>query len=246
MIFEICVDSVQGALAAQAAGAQRIELCANLVEGGTTPSVGMIKLTRLSTSLAVNVIIRPRGGDFCYTGLELETMRQDIQAAKLAGADGVVFGLLNTDGSVDLEKTRRLVDLSRPLNVTFHRAFDLCHDPYQALEALCGLGITRLLTSGQKPSAMEGAGCIASLQQQSAGRIIIMAGGGINAENIVSLVAQTGISEVHFASRKIMESPMNFRNLDVHMGKAYQPDEYVYKETDQASVQNIIRQITKH
>ncbi|MEI7846082.1 MAG: copper homeostasis protein CutC [Chloroflexota bacterium] len=244
MIFEVCVDSVEGALAAQAAGAERIELCANLVEGGTTPSQGMLELARRSVSLAINVIIRPRGGDFCYSGLELETMRLDILAAKEAGANGIVLGLLNPDGSIDRERTQRLVKTARPLSVTFHRAFDLCRDPAEALETLCELGIERVLTSGQKPSALEGAACIAALQQQAAGRIIILAGGGVNAENIATLVAQTGVNEVHFAARKTLDSPMRFRNTNCFMGKTYQPDEYIRKETDLTSIEKVIRAAT--
>src|SRR5512146_3272836 len=150
MIYEVCVDSVEGAVAAQQGGAQRVELCDNLVEGGTTPSLGMIRLTRQHIAIALNVIIRPRGGDFFYSPLEFEVMRQDILAAKEAGADGVVIGLLLPDGRVDVERTRALAALARPLSVTFHRAIDLCRDPAEALEELAGLGVDRILTSGRR------------------------------------------------------------------------------------------------
>lgn len=241
MIFEVCVDSVEGALAAQAAGAQRIELCDNLVEGGTTPSLGMIQLACQSVSIDVNVIIRPRGGDFCYSKLEVEVMHRDILAARDAGASGVVIGLLNPDGSVDAEKTRALVETARPMSVTFHRAFDLCRNPHEALEAICGLGIERILTSGQMPTALQGAACIASLVQKAAGRTIILAGGGINAGNIAAILAQTRVKEAHFAARKKVDSPMIFRNRHVFMGKAYEPDEYIRKETNVESIEKIIR-----
>ena len=241
MIFEVCVDSVEGALAAQAAGAQRIELCDNLVEGGTTPSLGMLQLVRESLTIDVNVIIRPRGGDFCYSGLELEVMRRDILAVRQAGANGVVLGLLKPDGSVDLENTRLLVAAARPMSITFHRAFDLCREPAKALEALCGLGIERILTSGQKNTALAGLDCISALVRQAAGRVIILAGGGINEHNVGSILAHSGVSEIHFAARKTMPSPMTFHNPGCFMGKAYEPDEYVRKETQTDLIQNIIR-----
>jgi len=240
MIFEVCVDSIDGALAAQAAGAQRIELCSNLVEGGTTPSLGMIESARHHISININIIIRPRGGDFVYTDTELEVMRRDIIAAKAVGVNGVVMGLLLPDGSIDVKKTHDLIEEARPMRVTFHRAFDLCYDPAEALEAVCSLGIDRILTSGQKNTAVAGCECIASLVQQSAGRVIIMAGGGINARNVAGIIAKTGIREVHFAARKTINSLMTFRNPGVFMGKAYEPDEYIRKETDVEEIRKII------
>jgi copper homeostasis protein len=240
MIFEVCVDTVAGALAAQAAGAQRIELCDNLVEGGTTPSLGMLQLARRLVTMEINVLIRPRGGDFCYSELEMEVMRLDILAAKSAGANGVVLGLLRPDGCVDEERTAELVALARPMSVSFHRAFDLARDPHEALEAVCQLGIERILTSGQKPSALEGAACIARLVEQAGKRVIILAGGGINETNIVELAAITGVQEVHFAARTALDSPMLFRNTICWMGKPYQPDEYTRKETDPQRIRGII------
>lgn len=241
MIFEVCVDAVEGALAAQAAGAQRIELCDNLVEGGTTPSLGMLQVSRKSVAIDINVIIRPRGGDFCYSDLELEVMLRDILVAREAGASGVVIGLLNPDGGVDLERTRQLVAAARPMSVTFHRAFDLARNAAQALEDICSLGIERILTSGQKPTALEGVERIASLVRQADGRVIILAGGGINETNVAEIVAQTGVTEVHFAARKTVASPMTFKNLNCFMGKAYQPDEYIRKETDLECIQKILK-----
>ena len=240
MLFEICIDSVEGALAAQAAGAQRVELCDNLVEGGTTPSIGMLQMVRESVGIAVNVLIRPRGGDFCYSELELEVMRRDILAAKQAGADGVVLGVLQPDGRVDAERTRALAAAARPLSVTFHRAFDLCRDPAEALETLCGLGIERLLTSGQRNSALEGVECIASLVKQSAGRIVILAGGGVNAQTLPAILAGSGVSEVHFSARKSVESPMQYRNPGTFMGKAYSPDEYIRKQTEAGLIRQVM------
>jgi copper homeostasis protein len=240
MIYEICIDSVEGAIAAEQGGAQRVELCDNLVEGGTTPSLGTIRLARQSVSIAINVIIRPRGGDFCYSPIEYEVMRQDVLAAREAGADGVVIGLLLPDGRVDAGRTRALVELVDPLPVTFHRAIDLCRDSREALETLAGMGISRVLTSGRKPTALEGGDCIAGLVRQAAGRVIVMAGGGINAENVQAVVAATGVSEVHFSARETIPSPMTYRSLDCVMGKAYTPDEYNRKVTTAERVRAVV------
>ena len=240
MIFEVCIDSVEAAIASQQAGAQRVELCANLVEGGTTPSLGMIRLARQRVSITMQVIIRPRGGDFYYSPLEFEVMRQDILAAKEAGADGVVIGLLLLNGNVDVERTRALVELARPLSVTFHRAIDLCRDSSEALETLAGIGVERVLTSGRQVTALEGAQCIAGLVRQSAGRVAVMAGGGITAENLPALLAATGVSEVHFSAREMFSSPMYYRSLDCVMGKAYAPNEYIRKVTTIERVRQVV------
>jgi len=240
LIYEICIDSVDGAVAAQQGGAQRVELCDNLVEGGTTPSIGTIRLARSQISIGLNVIIRPRGGDFCYTPLEFETMRQDILAAREAGADGVVIGILLPDGRVDSERTHALVALARPLSVTFHRAIDVCRDPFEALEDLAATGVNRILTSGAQPDAPRGAETIAGLVRQSAGRVVIMPGGGVTAENLPALVAATGVREVHFSTRDLLESPMTFRREGVYMGSAYTPDEYRRKVTQAGLVRQAI------
>ena len=240
MIYDVCVDSVEGVLAAEQGGAPRVELCADLVEGGVTPSLGMMRVVRQQVKLAVNVLLRPRGGDFLYTELEYEVMRQDIQAAKEAGMDGVVIGLLLPDGRVDAERTRALVELSRPLSVTFHRAIDLCRDAEEALDTLIELGVDRVLTSGLRPSAAEGAECIARLVRRAEGRVPVMAGGGVSADNLTGLLAETGVSEVHFSARVELGSAMQFRNPGCFMGKAYQPDEYSRRVTDAERVRQVI------
>ena len=242
MIFEICVDSVSGAMAAQAAGAQRVELCDNLVEGGTTPSLGMIQTTRQNVSIEINVLIRPRGGDFCYSDLEMKVIRRDILFAREVGADGVALGVLKTDGRVDLERTRSLIEAARPMNVTFHRAFDLSRDPFEALEDICSLGIERILTSGQKHSAMSGVECLFKLVQQAAGRTIILAGGGINCENVGEILLKTGVQEIHFSARKSVPSCMDYLKPGLFMGKAYQPDEYILKETDVELIRKVLKE----
>ena len=240
MIYEICIDSVEGVVAAAQAGAQRVELCDNLVEGGTTPSCGMIKTACRAAKIAVNVIIRPRGGDFCYSDFEYEVMQQDILACKELGANGVVLGLLSPDGQIDRERTHRLVELARPLSVTFHRAFDMCIDADRALQDLIDLGVDRLLTSGQKVDALKGAACIARLVQQAGEKIVVMAGGGVNENTLPLIVAATGVKEVHFAARIEKTSPMQFKNQQAFMGKAYQPDEYLQKITDVEKIRRII------
>ncbi|MCE1255661.1 MAG: copper homeostasis protein CutC [Anaerolineae bacterium] len=240
MIFEICTDSVEGVIAAGNGGAQRVELCDNLVEGGTTPSYGMIRTACQVARVQVNVIIRPRGGDFCYSDYEFEVMRQDILNCKALGVNGVVFGILKPDGKIDLERTQALVNLARPMSVTFHRAFDLCIDPVTALEDLIKSGVDRLLTSGQQADVLQGAACIKTLVQQAGERFVIMAGGGVNAETLPEIVSITGVKEVHFAARIEKQSPMQFKNQHVFMGKAYQPNEYIQKETDAEKIRKVI------
>lgn len=240
LTYEICIDSADGAVASQQGGAQRVELCDDLVEGGTTPSIGTVRLARRNITIGLNVIIRPRGGDFCYTPLEFEVMAEDIRACKDAGADGVVIGLLLPDGRVDVERTALLVELARPMSVTFHRAIDLCRDSVEALEDLTRLRVDRILTSGRQPTALQGASCIAGMVRQAAGRIVVMAGGGITAANVAEVVRLTGVNEVHFSARATLESPMAFRLPGVYMGKAYSPDEYSRRVTDAALVRRVV------
>jgi len=185
---EVVVDSVASASAAERGGAVRVELCGSLIEGGITPSAGLIELTRAAVSIGIFVMIRPRGGDFNYDADEFELMQRDIGVARRLGADGVVFGLLNRDGTVDIESTRKLVDMARPLAVTFHRAFDMTPDLFQALEDICKAGVDRLLTSGGAQTAPQGSDMIARLVQRAGGRIAIMPGSGIKPENARSLV----------------------------------------------------------
>jgi copper homeostasis protein len=240
MRVEICVDSVTGAIAAERGGADRVELCDNLLEGGTTPSAGVIKVARRSLKIGLQVIIRPRGGDFLYGADELEVMREDIRMAKELGADGVVVGCLTTRGDIDVVQTGELVGLARPMNVTFHRAFDMCRDAQKGLEDLIALGVDRVLTSGQEASCLEGLELIAALQQQAAGRIIVMPGGGITPRNIKRIVVGTGVSEVHLSARQAVESAMSFRNSRVFMGGTLRPPEFSWKSTDENAVRDVV------
>ena len=189
--FEICANSVESCLAAQEGGANRVELCAGIPEGGTTPSYGEIKIARkLLHQTKLHVIIRPRGGDFLYTPLEIERMEEDIRLCRELGVDGVVIGCLTEDGEVDMEANRRLVELAKggneqkPMSVTFHRAFDRAANPQKALEDIISLGCDRILTSGQQPKAVEGVALLAELKKIAAGRIILLAGCGVNEDNI--------------------------------------------------------------
>ena len=221
--FEICANSVASCIAAQDGGADRVELCAGIPEGGTTPSVGMIRCARESISIGLNVIIRPRGGDFLYSESEIREMVYDIKAAKGLGVDGLVFGCLCPDGSVDMENMRLLMEAAGDTPVTFHRAFDHTSDPLKALEDIIELGCARILTSGCRPTASEGAPLLAQLVEKAGDRIIIMPGCGVNEGNIAETARLSGAREFHFSAREPVESGMTFRNQDVVMGSEEDP-----------------------
>ncbi len=195
--LEICVDSLESAIAAQAGGASRIELCGDLSAEGTTPSAGMIALARRELQIVLHVMIRPRGGDFCYSDLEFEAMENDVVVAKRLGADGVVFGLLTPERHVDVQRTKILVDLARPMKMTFHRAFDIVAEPLSALDTIMSLGIERILSSGQKPTAMEGLPLLRKLVAAGNGKVSIMPASGITLNNIQTILHESGATEVH-------------------------------------------------
>jgi copper homeostasis protein len=232
ILLEAVVDSVEAAIAAQEGGADRVELCANLLEGGTTPSAGAIQLTRQRLDIDVNVMIRPRGGDFCYSDVEFEVMKLNVELAKQMGTNGVVFGILRADGSVDRERAGVLVELARPLSVTFHRAFDMSRDPFEALEDLIELRIDRILTSGQENAVLEGLDLITELVRKAGGRIIVMPGAGITERNIKKIVEQSGAREVHVYAPVNVESRMRYRNTRCFMGGELRPPEFSLLVTD--------------
>lgn len=245
--FEICANSVESCLAAQEGGADRVELCAGIPEGGTTPSYGEIKLARkLLTKTKLHVIIRPRGGDFLYTPLELERMEEDIRICRELGVDGVVFGCLTEEGEIDREANRRLVELARPMSVTFHRAFDRTADPMKALEDIISLGCNRILTSGQQPKAIDGISLLAQLEKKlkeyPQPPIQLLAGSGVNEENIRQIFDATGIHEYHFSARVNVVSKMKHYNHEVYMG-AKGADESYSLVTSAEKVRNTIKQL---
>jgi len=237
--IEACVNSVQSAIEAQRGGALRVELCDNLYDGGTTPSSGAIEAARKYLDIALNVIIRPRGADFLYSDIEFETMKSDIVRSKELGADGVVFGFLDADGAVNKEQTQEMVELAGPMSTTFHRAFDMTRDPFEAIEDLAGVGVDRILTSGQRPSAMEGIELLADLVEKAADRIVIMPGVGIDETNIETLVKKTKAREFHVLSEKMVTSLMRYKNEKVFMGSTPDPSEYETPVTDHEGIRAI-------
>ena len=244
MIYELCVDTVGGVRAANAAGADRVELCADLLEGGITPSRGMIRRARTITGIAVNVMIRPRGGDFLFDDDEFVTMQSDIETAKAEGADGVVIGLLTAAGEVDVARTRELISLARPLSVTFHRAFDMTHEPFRAIETLVGLGVDRVLTSGQEATVIEGLPLIVDLIERAGNRIVVMPGGGITSRNVNRIVAAAKPREIHFAALEPAVSGMRFRRSHVFMGGELRPPEYDRLDTSAASIRSVMAKMS--
>ena len=242
-ILEICAGSVESAIAARDGGAARIELCAALEIGGTTPSAGLIAEARKIEGIVLNVIIRPRGGDFLYNEHEAACMEQDIRTCRQLGADGVVIGALTADGDIDTALCKRLIDAAKGMSITFHRAFDMCRDPKRALEELIAIGCDRVLTSGQAATADAGLPLLKELVQQAAGRISIMPGCGVNSGNAARILQATGAAEIHASARKSVGSGMLFRHSGVSMGTPGS-DEYERKETDANEVELIVRSIS--
>ena len=232
--IEICANSVESAIEAQRGGAYRVELCAGIPEGGTTPSYGEIKMARELLSIRLHVIIRPRGGDFLYTPLEQSIMLHDIDMARQLGADGVVFGCLTPDGDIDLPLMERLMKASEGMS------FDMCRNPRKALEKIIALGCDRILTSGQQATAEKGISLLKELNVQADGRIIIMPGCGVNSDNIRKIAEETGASEFHFSGRSSIESKMNYRNPAVSMGGTVKIEEYSREITDHTKVEKAI------
>ena len=210
IILEVAVFSVEAALAAIHAGADRIEFCENPNEGGTTPSYGSLKTLKDLTQIPVFPIIRPRGGDFLYTHSEFECIKADLQLVKELGFPGAVIGLLNADGSIDINRTKELVDLAAPMEITFHRAFDRCKDPIKGLEAIIETGCKRILTSGQVPNVGDGLSLVKQLVDHAAGRIIILPGSGVRSNNCKNILQTTGAKEIHSSARKAIPSQMQF------------------------------------
>ncbi len=240
MLFEICLDSVAGVRAAKAALANRVELCANLLEGGTTPSRGLIREARKISGIGLNVMIRPRGGDFLFDDDEFAIMKCDIETAKTEGADAVVIGLLMADGTIDVKRCKVLIALARPMQVTFHRAFDMTPDPFAALETLIELGVERVLTSGQEVTVLEGLPLISELIKRAGNRIIVMPGGGITQRNVDRIVSAASPREIHFAALEMAAGGMQFRREHVFMGGELRPPEYDRLVTSAGTLRSVM------
>lgn len=245
-VLEVCCGSAHFAVTAAEAGADRLELCDNLVEGGTTPSAGSIQLVMERVAVPIMVMIRPRGGDFLYSEIEFEVMLRDIAVAKNLGVHGVVFGVLSADGRIDRERTARLVDAARPLAVTFHRAFDVSRDPMESLDVLVSLGVDRILTSAQQATVVEDLPLLSRLVDVAGGGLTILPGGGIRADNVGQVLTVPGVREVHIGASRRVPSDMVYRAPGVSMGEAYQPDEYMREEADTDRIRQVSAALSAH
>ena len=217
-LLECCVDSVESAISAQAGGADRLELCSNLIIGGTTPTLALFEEVKRNCSLPVHILIRPRFGDFLYSDYEANVIAEEIRAFRDAGADGVVIGSLNSNGSLNTEQMRRFISCAGEMSVTLHRAFDMCKDPFLCLEQAIDLGVNTILTSGQAPDCLSGMDMLQKLVSAADGKIQILAGSGINASAVKSLLENTTLTQFHMSGKMVMESSMAYRNSEVFMG----------------------------
>jgi len=241
MLIEIAVFNLESAVAAQAAGAHRIELCSAPAEGGLTPSAATMRLARKYVKIPIHVMIRPREGDFCYSVKEFECMLLDIAAAKVAGMEGIVAGILNPDGTVDQQRISILVDAAAPMNVTFHRAFDMTRDQDEALEAIIDSGCSRILTSGGQQTAPQGIEKLASLIKKAENRITIMPGSGINHENIKYIAETTNAKEIHLSARTFIPGKMNFKQPLVTIGGTVTIPDYDLQLPDENKIREIVK-----
>jgi copper homeostasis protein len=240
VLVEACVDSVASSVAAERGGAQRLELCDALFDGGTTPSAGMISACKDAVAIPIFVIIRPRGGGFVYSDEEQDVMRRDVVAARKLGADGVVIGGLRDDGNVDLELVKSLIDVAEDLSVTFHRAFDFTPDLPASLDALADAGVNRILTSGGASTAAEGAVVIRDLVRQAGSRLIVIAGGGIRENNVRELVSVSGVGEVHVRLTRLMHRGESPAGRELRIRKQLPNDDLAWEETDEDRVRSFI------
>jgi len=243
-MLEVCADSVESAAAAVHGGAKRLEVCANLVIGGTTPGVSQFKQMRKICEIPLNVLLRPRYGDFLYTEAEFTMLLEDTAMFRELGADGVVVGCLNADGTLDLERMKKLREAAGDMHMTLHRAFDVCRDPEETLEQAVDIGVDTILTSGHKDSCMAGIGLLKQLTKQAAGRIHILAGGGVTPENIGTLAKETGTDSFHMSGKKIIESGMQYRNNEVNMGIPG-IGEYEIFRTDEEKIAKAVCELNK-
>lgn len=237
--IEVCAFSLESCLAAEKGGANRIELCGSMYEGGTTPSAGLIQVAKQRVNIEIHAMIRPRGGDFCYSNDEISIMQADIRMAKELGCEGVVLGILQPNGQVNITQTRALVTLAKPMQITFHRAIDMTPDYLKALEDVIETGCDRILTSGQKNTAIEGVENIKELVRQANGRIEIMAGSGVNADN-AQMLTHTGVNALHLTGKSIRDSEMIYRKEGIAMGGLSEVPEYEIVYTDFEKIRAVV------
>lgn len=239
-IIEICLESVESVIAAEKGGADRVELCSDLFEGGLTPTIGTVKTALRKSNIKINAMIRPRGGDFCYSDEEFEVMKEDIRAFKETGINGIVFGILTPEGDVDVKRSKEIIELARPLAVTFHRAFDMTRDPYKSLEELIELGVDRVLTSGQEATVPEGADLLEELVQIAGDRIIVMPGCGITERNFPKLRDKIKAKEYHIYLPYETTSKMKFHPGHIYMGGLLRQSEFTITHTSSSRVSDVI------
>lgn len=237
--IEIVVYNIESALRAQEGEADRIELCDNPGEGGTTPSYGIIESVRQNVSMDVFVMIRPRGGDFHYSNYEFHAMKRDISQCQKLSVDGVVFGILTPEGTIDKKRCKELIEKARPLKVTCHRAFDMTRDPFEALEDCIEVGFDRILTSGQQTQALQGATLIGELIKQANGRIAIMPGSGVNENTVTEIIEKSGATEIHFSATTFRESAMQYKNLTIATMGSEEGSEFKLRSVDPQRVRKM-------
>ena len=239
-LIEICLESVESVIAAEKGGADRVELCSDLFEGGLTPTIGTVKTALKKSNIKINVMIRPRGGDFCYSDEEFEVMLEDVRALKDTGINGIVFGILTPEGDVDIVRSKELLELARPLPVTFHRAFDMTRDPYKSLEDLINLGVDRVLTSGQEATVPEGADLLEELVKIAGDRIIVMPGCGITERNFPKLQEKIKAKEYHIYLPKEISSKMVYHPGHIYMGGLLRQSEFTITHTSSQRVSQVM------
>ena len=238
--IEICLDSVESVIIAERAGADRVELCSDLFEGGITPTVGTFLLAKERTNIPINVMIRPRSGDFCYSDIEFEVMKKEALFFKENGADALVFGILTPDGEIDKIRTKELIDIARPLPVTFHRAFDMTRDAFRSLDALISLGVERVLTSGLEATVLEGADTLRALVERAGERMIVMPGSGINERNFNKIKNLIGAKEYHMGLSSSIPSKMAFHPGHVYMGGLLRQNEFTISRAGEERIRSVV------
>lgn len=242
-LIEICLEGAESVIEAEKGGADRVELCSDLFEGGLSPSLSTLRVAKRHTSIAISTMVRPRGGDFCYSDIEFEVMKDEVKAFKENGASCIVFGILLPNGEIDKERVKILRDLAYPLPVTFHRAFDMTPDPFKALDTLIELGIDRVLTSGQEATVVEGLDLLKELIEYSKDRITIMPGCGISERNFEKVKKVLGAKEYHIFLSEERESKMTFHPSHIYMGGLLRQSEFTLSSTSKSRVETIIKSL---